>query len=77
VFGEGDGSDMRVHETQWGRLGALNCWEHLNPLNTYLLYAQHEEIRVASWPSFSIYEGAAYALGPQLDTALSQVYAAH
>lgn len=76
VFGEGDGSDMRVHDTRWGRLGALNCWEHLNPLNKYLLYAQHEEIHVASWPSFSVYEGAAYALSPPLNTALSQVYAA-
>ena len=29
VFGEGDGSDLRVHDTAIGRLGALCCWEHL------------------------------------------------
>ena len=76
VFGEGDGSDLRVHDTALGRLGALCCWEHLNPLNKYVMYAQHEQIHVGAWPSFSVYEGAAYALGPQLNTALSQVYAA-
>ena len=76
VFGEGDGSDLAVHDTALGRVGALNCWEHLNPLNKYILYSQHEEIHAASWPSFSVYEGMAYALGPQLNSALSQVYAA-
>ena len=76
VFGEGDGSDIKVHDTPLGRVGALACWEHLNPLTKYAMFAQHEQIHVASWPSFSLYEGAAYALGPQLNTALSQVYAA-
>jgi aliphatic nitrilase len=76
VYGEGDGSDIKVHETPLGRIGALSCWEHLNPLTKYAMFAQQEQIHVAAWPSFSLYEGAAYALGPQLNTALSQVYAA-
>ena len=76
VYGEGDGSDIRVHDTPLGRIGALCCWEHRNPLSKYAMYAQHEQIHIASWPSFSLYEGAAYALGPQLNTAVSQVYAA-
>ncbi len=76
VFGEGDGSDLKVHDTSIGRLGALCCWEHLNPLNKYIMYSQHEQIHVGAWPSFSVYEGAAYALSPALNTALSQVYAA-
>jgi len=76
VYGEGDGSDIKVHETALGRVGALCCWEHLNPLTKYAMYAQNEQIHIASWPSFSLYEGAAYALGPQLNTAVSQVYAA-
>ncbi len=33
LFGEGDGSDLHVGEVDGiGRLGALNCWEHLQPL---------------------------------------------
>jgi len=76
IFGEGDGSDIKVHQTKLGRLGALSCWEHLNPLTKYAMFAQQEQIHVGAWPSFSLYTGKAYALGPTLNTALSQVYAA-
>lgn len=76
VFGEGDGSDMVVNATELGRIGALCCWEHLQPLNKYALYSQNEQIHVASWPSFSLYKGGAYALGAELNTAASQMYAA-
>lgn len=76
VYGEGDGSDLAVHDTALGRLGALCCWEHLQPLLKYAMFAQHEQIHVASWPSFALYEGAAYALGPDLNNAVNQVYAA-
>ncbi|WP_419911622.1 carbon-nitrogen hydrolase family protein [Hoeflea sp.] len=76
VFGEGDGSDLTVHDTEIGRVGALCCWEHLQPLTKYAMYAQHEQIHIASWPSFSLYRGAAYALGPELNTSASQMYAA-
>jgi aliphatic nitrilase len=76
IFGEGDGSDIKVHATEIGRLGALCCWEHINPLTKYAMFAQNEQIHVASWPAFSLYSGKAYALGPQLNNALSQVYAA-
>jgi aliphatic nitrilase len=40
------------------------------------MYAQHEQIHVAAWPSFSLYTGRAYALGPEVNTAASQMYAA-
>jgi len=76
VFGESDGSCLQVHDTALGRIGALCCWEHLQPLSKYAMYAMHEQIHIAAWPSFSLYTGAAYALGPQLNNAASQVYAA-
>lgn len=76
VFGEGDGSDLAVHDTELGRLGALCCWEHLQPLTKYAMYSMNEQIHVASWPSFSLYRGVAYALGPELNNAASQLYAA-
>lgn len=75
VFGEGDGSDIRVHETSLGRLGALNCAEHIQPLTKYTMFAQHEEIHVASWPSFAVYQGKASALSVEANTAASRVYA--
>jgi nitrilase len=76
VFGEGDGSDLQVHELPIGRLGALCCWEHLQPLSKYAMYSMNEQVHVASWPSFALYRGMAYALGPELNTAASQMYAA-
>lgn len=76
LFGEGDGSDLQVIDTPLGRIGSLCCWEHLQPLTKYAMYSQHEQIHVAAWPSFSLYEGAAYALGPEVNTAASQLYAA-
>ena len=76
VFGEGDGSDLAVYETGIGRLGALCCWEHLQPLTKYAMFSMHEQVHVASWPSFSLYRGMAYALGPELNNAASQMYAA-
>jgi aliphatic nitrilase len=75
VFGEGDGSDLQVHGTALGRVGGLNCWEHLQPLTKYAMYSQGEEIHVGAWPSFSIYRGAAQALGPEVNTAASLIYA--
>jgi nitrilase len=76
VFGEGDGTDLAVMETAIGNIGMLCCWEHLQPLSKYAMYAQNEQIHIAAWPSFSVYRGAAYALGAELNNAASQVYAA-
>lgn len=75
VFGEGDGSDLQVHDTSLGKVGGLCCWEHLQPLTKYAMCSLGEEIHVASWPSFSIYRGAASALGPEVNTAASLMYA--
>jgi nitrilase len=74
-FGEGDGSDLAVVDTELGRMGALCCWEHFQPLTKFAMFSQHEQIHIAAWPSFSIFEGAAYALGPEVNVAASQQYA--
>jgi nitrilase len=55
VYGEGDGSDLRVVDAAFGRLGALNCWEHMQPLLKMAMYSQFEEVHVAAWPTFSLY----------------------
>lgn len=76
IFGEGDGGDFHVHDTALGRIGSLCCWEHLNPLNKFAMYAMHEQVHIGAWPGFSLYRGKAYALGAALNNAVSQVYAA-
>lgn len=76
MFGEGDGSHLHVLDVpEVGRLGALNCWEHLQPLSKYAMYSQGEQVHVASWPSFCLYRGGAYALGPEVNMAATQIYA--
>jgi nitrilase len=50
IWGQGDGSGLTVVDTAIGRIGALACWEHYNPLARYALMAQHEEIHVAQFP---------------------------
>jgi nitrilase len=75
IYGDGDGSDIKVVESAFGRLGALNCWEHMQPLVKMAMYAQHEEVHVAGWPSFCVYREMAYALGPEVNLGASRQYA--
>jgi len=50
IWGQGDAAGLKVVDTAVGRVGALACWEHYNPLARYALMAQHEEIHVAQFP---------------------------
>jgi len=47
VWGFGDGSDLQVHETPFGRVGGLICWENLMPLARVALYAKGVDIWTA------------------------------
>ncbi|QCU79564.1 carbon-nitrogen hydrolase family protein (plasmid) [Citricoccus sp. SGAir0253] len=74
LFGEGDGSDIKVIDTPLGRVGALQCFEHLQPLTKYAMYAQNEQIHVAGWPCLGIL-GNVPALSPESIMACTQTYA--
>ncbi|SCB31833.1 Nit6803 family nitrilase [Rhizobium multihospitium] len=50
IWGQGDASGLTVIDSSVGRLGALACWEHYNPLARYALMVQHEEIHIAQFP---------------------------
>ncbi|MEO0408634.1 MAG: Nit6803 family nitrilase [Cyanobacteria bacterium P01_A01_bin.135] len=50
VWGQGDGAGLKVVATAVGRVGALACWEHYNPLARYALMAQHEQIHCGQFP---------------------------
>ncbi|MEE3718802.1 Nit6803 family nitrilase [Tumidithrix elongata RA019] len=50
VWGQGDGAGLKVLDTAVGKLGALACWEHYNPLARFSLMAQHEQIHCAQFP---------------------------
>lgn len=50
IWGQGDGSGLRAVDTAVGRVGALACWEHYNPLARYAMMSEHEQIHVAMFP---------------------------
>lgn len=50
IWGQGDGSGLKAVDTAVGRVGALACWEHYNPLARYALMADHEEIHCSQFP---------------------------
>ena len=50
IWGQGDGSGLRAVDSSIGRIGALACWEHYNPLARYALMSDHEEIHCSQFP---------------------------
>jgi nitrilase len=52
TWGFGDGSSLRVYDTEIGHLGTLACGENTNTLARFALLAQGEEIHVANYPAF-------------------------
>ena len=53
VWGQGDGSGLKLVDTPFGKLGGLICWEHSMDLARYALASQGEQIHVAAWPAGS------------------------
>src|SRR6202022_1390679 len=50
IWGQGDGSGFRTVNTAVGRVGALACWEHYNPLARFALMEGRQEIHCAQFP---------------------------
>jgi aliphatic nitrilase len=66
IWGWGDGSGLKVFETELGHLGALICWEHFMPLARYALIAQGEEIHCSHFPGAM----AGDSMSKQIDAAI-------
>ena len=57
-WGQGDASDLRVFETDIGRVGGLICGEHLMTLMRAAMIGLGEEIHVAVFPgAFALHTG--------------------
>jgi predicted amidohydrolase len=50
TWGGGDGSTLKVYDTDIGKLGMLNCGENTNSLARYALIAQGEQVHIANYP---------------------------
>ncbi|EKJ71976.1 hypothetical protein FPSE_07830 [Fusarium pseudograminearum CS3096] len=78
IFGDASGDALTsVVDTGIGRIGALSCWEHTQPLLKYYLYSHREQIHVAAWPPLYPYqsERELWSMTKEGCRALSQVYA--
>lgn len=50
VWSFGDGSTLKVSDTEIGKIGALICGENTNTLARYSMLAQGEQIHIATFP---------------------------
>ncbi|CAB3403664.1 unnamed protein product [Caenorhabditis bovis] len=47
IWGQGDGSDVKVFETSFGNISATICWENYMPLLRFSLYSKGVQIYLA------------------------------
>jgi aliphatic nitrilase len=50
IWANGDGSGLRVCDTELGCLGMLICGENTNPLARFALMAEGEQVHISSYP---------------------------
>ncbi|SCO02604.1 related to aliphatic nitrilase [Fusarium fujikuroi] len=77
IFGDASGDALTsVVDTKVGRVGALSCWEHIQPLLKYYLYTHREQIHVAAWPPLHPHKGEElWSMSREGARSLSQTYA--
>jgi nitrilase len=75
IYGEGNGSDFLTHDFSFGRVGALNCWEHFQPLSKYMMYSLGEQIHVASWPAMFAFQPDIFQLSVEASATVTRSYA--
>lgn len=52
IFGDASGECFSsVADLTFARVGALSCWEHIQPLLKYHTLAQQEDIHISAWPN--------------------------
>jgi predicted amidohydrolase len=64
VFGDAGGSSLNnVADVEGvGKVGALSCWEHMQPLLKYHTMSLREQIHVAAWPPIHPFEEGSQGL---------------
>ena len=59
IFGGASGETLNgVVDTSIGRVGALACWKHAQPLLKYYMCSQRDQIHVAAWPPVHMHKSS-------------------
>jgi len=74
IWGQGDGSTLRVWDTPAGRVGGLACWEHTMNLARQALIDQGLQIHAGSWPALGTLAGFDAMFDDQVE-AMSRAHA--
>ena len=81
IFGDATGENCLKNVVELdgglGRVGALACWEHTQPLLKYHTASQNEEIHIAAWPPIYPHGGGPglWSMSREGCRNLSQTYA--
>ncbi len=57
IWGQGDGSTLKVFDSPYGKIGGLICYEHMMNLARQALIMQGVQIHCAAWPTFAPQKG--------------------
>ena len=74
LWGQGDGSTLKVFDMPVGKVGGLICGEHSMNLARHALILQGEQIHCSAWPTFATMKGREAWFDPHVE-ALSMVHA--
>ncbi|KAJ7786175.1 nitrilase [Mycena metata] len=78
IFGDGSAQSIyNVVQTPFGRVGSLNCWEHIQPWFKTHFYSQHPQIFVGAWwPAFPPGTGGSpYIVSGEASSRMTQMVA--
>ncbi|KAF7306803.1 Cyanide hydratase [Mycena indigotica] len=76
IFGDGSAQSIyNVVQTPFGRVGSLNCWEHIQPWFKTHFYSQHPQIFVGAWwPAFAPGAGGSpYIVSGEASSRMTQM----
>ncbi|TFY81337.1 hypothetical protein EWM64_g2675 [Hericium alpestre] len=75
IFGDGNAQSIHnVVQTPYGRLGSLNCWEHIQPALKLHFFSQLPQIFVGGWwPAFKAGAGGSpYIVSGEASSRMTQ-----
>jgi aliphatic nitrilase len=75
-WSDSDMDQLKVVRTNLGRVGALECWEHMHPQMTYNMLAQNEDLHIAAWPYMpAAHQKSQYWENKDVNLAAARYYA--